>query len=119
MMVPFSQAFYALFASGGRRKEGEMPGSYYPFWHSPQSVFDPEYTKYDGVGLRPTREKPEEDYKFVADETLFDNPPGGKWFIGKGTDKSKISLICGDSHTFVHFKVVAYDLADRGDALPY
>ena len=119
MMVQFSQAFSALFASGGRHKEGEIPGSYYPFWHSPQSVFDPEYTKYDGVGFRPTLERPEEDYKFIADETLFDNPPGGKWLIGKGTEKNEISLTCGDSHTFVQFKVEAYDLADRGDALPY
>ena len=54
MMVPFSQAFMALFASGGRHKEGEAPGSYYPFWHSPQSLYDPVYRKYDGVGFRPT-----------------------------------------------------------------
>jgi uncharacterized repeat protein (TIGR04076 family) len=119
MMAPISQAFAALFASGGRHKEGEAPGSYYPFWHSPQSLFDPEYTKYDGVGFRPTLERPEENYKFVADETLFDNPPGGKWIIGKGTQKKEISLTCGDSHTFAQFKVEAYDLADRGDALPY
>ena len=119
MMVPISQAFMALFASGGRHKEGEIPGSYYPFWHSPQSLYDPAYTKYDGVGFRPTLERPEEDYKFVADETLFDNPPGGKYIIGKGTEKNDIELQCGDSHTFVQFKVEAFDLADRGDALPY
>ncbi len=119
MLAPISQSFAALFASGGRHKEGESPGSYYPFWHSPQSVFDPAYTRYDGVGFRPTLERPEESYKFVADETLFDNPPGGRWIIGKGKEKSEISLTCGDSHTFVQFKVEAYDLADRGDALPY
>ena len=119
MMASLARAFADLFASGGRHKEGEIPGSYYPFWHSPQSVFDPAYTKYDGVGFRPTLERPEEGYKFVADETLFDSPPGGKWIIGKGTEKSEISLTCGDSHTFVQFKVVAFDMADRGDALPY
>jgi uncharacterized repeat protein (TIGR04076 family) len=119
MLPQLSQAFQSLFASGGRHKEGEIPGSYYPFWHSPQSVYDPAYKKYDGVGFRPTLERPEEGYKFVADETLFDNPPGGKWIIGKGTEKSDISLTCGDSHTFVHFKVTAYDLADHGDSLPY
>ena len=119
MMIPISQAFQALFASGGRHKEGEIPGSYYPFWHSPQSVYDPDCKKYDGVGFRPTLERPEEDYKFVADETLFDNPPGGKYIIGKGKEKRDISLQCGDSHTFVQFKVEAYDLADRGDAQPY
>ncbi|OGO31613.1 MAG: hypothetical protein A2Z29_03025 [Chloroflexi bacterium RBG_16_56_11] len=119
MMSAFSQAFQALFASGGRHKEGEVAGSYYPFWHSPQSVFDPAYTKYDGVGFRPTLERPEEGYKFIADETLFDNPPGGKFIIGKGKEKRELSLVCGDNHTRVQFKVEAFDLADRGDALPY
>jgi len=119
MMVPFARAFADLFASGGRHQEGEIPGSYYPFWHSPQSVYDAAYTKYDGVGFRPTLERPEEGYKFIADETLFDSPPGGKWIIGKGTEKSEISLTCGDNHTLVQFKVEAFDLADRGDALPY
>lgn len=119
MIIPFSQAFMALFASGGRHKEGEAPGSYYPFWHSPQSLYDPEKKKYDGVGFRPTLERPEEGYKFVADETLFDNPPNGKYIIGKGKEKRTVSLQCGDSHTFAQFKVEAFDLADRGDALPY
>jgi len=119
MLPQLSQAFAALFASGGRHKEGEIPGSYYPFWHSPQSVYDPDYKKYDGVGFRPTLERPEEGYKFVADETLFDNPPGGKFIIGKGTEKQIISLQCGDSHTFVQFNIEAIDMADRGDALPY
>jgi len=119
MLPQLSQAFMAFFASGGRHKEGEIPGSYYPFWHSPQSVYDPAYKKYDGVGFRPTLERPEEGYKFVADETLFDNPPGGKFIIGKGTEKESIALQCGDRHTLVQFRVEAFDMADRGDALPY
>jgi len=119
MLPQLSQAFQALFASGGRHKEGEIPGSYYPFWHSPQSVYEPAYKKYDGVGFRPTLERPEEGYKFVADETLFDNPPGGKYIIGKGKEKQSVSVQCGDSHTFVQFKVEAFDLADKGDSLPY
>ena len=119
MLAPFGQAFTALFASGGRHKEGESAGSYYPFWHSPLSVFDPAYTKYDGVGFRPTLERPEEGYKFVADETLFDVPPGGKYIIGRGTEKKSLTLTCGDSHPRVQFRVEAFDLADRGDALPY
>jgi len=119
MLPPISQAFMALFASGGRHKEGEAPGSYYPFWHSPLSLYDPAYKKYDGVGFKPTLERPDEGYKYIADETLFDEPPGGKYIIGKGTEKRTISLQCGDSHTFAQFKVEAIDLADRGDALPY
>ena len=119
MMTGFAQAFRALLASGGRHKEGEIPASYFPFWHSPLSVYDPAYKKYDGVGFRPTLERPEENYKFVADETLFDNPPGGKYIIGKGTSKQDVTLICSDNHTLVRFKVEAFDLADKGDSLPY
>jgi uncharacterized repeat protein (TIGR04076 family) len=119
MLPSFGRAFNELLASGGRHKEGEPAGAYFPFWHSPYSVFDPEYTKYDGVGFRPTLERPDEDYKFVADETLFDNPPGGKYIIGKGTEKKKITLVCGDQHTLARFEVEAFDLADKGDSLPY
>jgi uncharacterized repeat protein (TIGR04076 family) len=119
MMPQFGKAFRDLFASGGRHKEGENPASYYPFFHSPQSVYDPAYKKYDGVGFRPTLERPEEGYKFIADETLFDTPPGGKFIIGKGKEKRDFTLVCGDNHTLVQFKLEAFDLADRGDALPY
>ena len=119
-MAPvFGRAFNDLLASGGRHKEGEAPGSYFPFWHSPLSVYDLAYKKYDGVGFRPTPERPEEGYKFVADETLFDTPPGGKYIIGKGTAKRELSLVCGDKHTLARFKVEAFDLADKGDSLPY
>ena len=119
MMPSLGRAFNDLLASGGRHKEGETPGSYFPFWHSPLSVYDPAYKKYDGVGFRPTLERPEEGYKFIADETLFDKPPGGKYIIGQGTEKRELSLVCGDKHTLVRFKVEAFDLADRGDSLPY
>ena len=119
-MAPvFGRAFNDLLASGGRHKEGEAPGSYFPFWHSPLSVYDPTYKKYDGVGFRPTPARPDEDYEFVADETLFDNPPGGKYISGKGTNKRELSLVCGDKHTLTRFKVEAFDLADKGDSLPY
>jgi uncharacterized repeat protein (TIGR04076 family) len=119
MLGPIGQAFTALFASGGRHKEGEAAGSYYPFWHSPLSLYDPGYKKYDGVGFRPTLERPDEDYRFVADETLFDEPPGGKFAIGRGTEKRAIMLTCGDNHTLTQFKVEAIDLAEYGDARPY
>jgi uncharacterized repeat protein (TIGR04076 family) len=119
MITGFAQAIRALQASGGRHQEGEAPGAYYPFWHSPLSVYDPDYKKYDGIGFRPTPERPEENYKFVADETLFDNPPGGRYFIGKGTTRRDVELTCNDNHTLVHFKAEAIDLADRGDSLPY
>ena len=119
MITGFAQAFRALQASGGRHKEEEIPAAYYPFWHSPLSLYDPSYKKYDGIGFRPTLERQEENYKFVADETLFDIPPGGKYIIGKGTSKQSVTLQCTDSHTLVQFKAEAFDLAEKGDSLPY
>jgi uncharacterized repeat protein (TIGR04076 family) len=119
IMPNLARAFNELFASGGRHKEGEAAGSYFPFWHSPLSVYDPAYKKYDGVGFRPTPERPDEDYTYVPDETLFDNPPQGRYFIGSGTDKRTVTVTCGDQHTLAQLKVEAYDLADRGDSLPY
>ncbi len=114
-----SQTFKDLQSSGGRHREGEAPGSYYPFWHSPLSVYDPTYKKYDGIGFKPTLERPEEGYKFIPDETLFDTPPGGKYNIGKGTRKREFELVCPDNHTLVRFKIEAFDLSDKGDGLPY
>lgn len=113
------QAFNDLQASGGRHQESENPKSYYPFWHSPYSAVDPSRKKYDGVGFRATTERPEMGYKFVADKTLWGKPPDGKYIIGKGTAKRDLYVVCEDSHTNVRFKVEAYDLADRGDSLPY
>jgi hypothetical protein len=106
-------------ASGGRHKEGEFAGSYFPFWHAPLSVYDPAYKKYDGVGFRPTFERPEIGYKFVADKSLYNPPPGGKYIIGKGKEKRTLPVVCEDQKTQVTFKVEAFDLADKGDSLPY
>jgi hypothetical protein len=119
-MAPvFGRLFNDLLASGGRHQEGEDPKSYFPFWHSPLSVVDPAYKKFDGVGFRPTLARPEEGYEFIADETLFDTPPGGKYIIGQGRAKREFSIVCGDRHTLARFKVEAFDLADKGDSLPY
>jgi uncharacterized repeat protein (TIGR04076 family) len=119
VLPALAQAFKDLQSSGGRHKEGEIPGSYYPFWYSPLSNYDPAYKKYDGVGFRPTLERPEEDYKFIPDETLYDIPPGGVCNTGKGTEKMAIEFICPDAKTYVRFKVEAIDLSDKGDGLPY
>ena len=119
MLPGLGQAFKALVASGGRHREGENPSSYFPFWHSPLSVYDPAYKKYDGVGFRPTLERPEEGYRFVADGPLFDTPPGGEFIIGKGMGKRDISLVCEDKHTLARFRVEAFDLADKGYSPPY
>ncbi len=117
---PFAEKV-SIYTSGGRHREGEMPGAYIPFMHSPFSVYDPEYKKYDGVGFRPTLERPEQNYKFIPDVTKFDELPGGVELLGgpgSGVRKKEI-LVCGDRHTLMRMEFEAIDLVDYGDGLPY
>jgi len=118
---PFAEKVSILYSSGGRHREGEMPGAYLPFLHSPFSVYDPEYKKYDGVGFRPTLERPEQNYKFIPDVTKFDELPGRAELLGgpgSGIRKKEI-LVCGDRHTLMRMELEAIDLVDYGDGLPY
>ncbi|UCD08867.1 MAG: TIGR04076 family protein [Dehalococcoidales bacterium] len=120
ILRPFSEKVSILYTSGGRHREGEVPGQYLPFFHSPYSVYDPEYKKYDGVGFRPTLERPEQNYKYIPDVTLFDEPPGGELLGGPGTgERKKEILVCGDKHTLMRMEFEAFDLVDYGDGLPY
>lgn len=121
ILRPFAEKVSMLYSSGGRHREGEMPGAYLPFFHSPFSVYDPEYKKYDGVGFRPTLERPEQNYKFIPDVTLFDElREGAKLLGGPGTGKREVlTLVCGDRHTLMRMELQAIDLVDYGDGLPY
>jgi uncharacterized repeat protein (TIGR04076 family) len=121
IMRPFAEKVSILYTSGGRHKEGEMPGQYIPFMHSPYSVYDPAYKKYDGVGFRVTLERPEQNYKFIPDVSKFDELPGGAELLGgPGTGKMKKEiLVCGDRHTLMRMELEAFDLVDYGDGLPY
>ena len=120
ILRPFSEKVSILYTSGGRHQEGETPGQYLPFFHSPYSIYDPEYKKYDGVGFRPTLERPEQNYKYIPDVTLFDIPPGGELLGGPGTGELKKEiLVCGDKHTLMRMEFEAFDLVDYGDGLPY
>ncbi len=120
ILRPFAEKVSILYTSGGRHKEGETPGSYIPFFHSPFSVYDPAYKKFDGVGFRPTLERPEQNYKFIPDVTLFDDIHGMKLLGGPGTGiLKKEVLVCGDSHTHMRMELEAFDLVDFGDGLPY
>src|SRR5512143_380076 len=87
IMRPLTEKMSALYSSGGRHREGEMPGQYLPFWHSPISVLAPENKKYDGVGFKPLLEIPEDNYKYVPDVTLFDRPGKVTLKGGPGTGK--------------------------------
>lgn len=120
IMRPFAEKVSIVYNSGGRHKDGEIPNSYTPFLHSPYSVYDPAYKKYDGVGFRPTLERPEQNYKFIPDVTLFDIIPGLNLVGGPGTGiRKKEVLVCGDSHTRMRMELEAFDLVDFGDGLPY
>jgi uncharacterized repeat protein (TIGR04076 family) len=120
IMRPFAEKVSILYNSGGRHREGEVPNSYTPFLHSPFSVYDPAYKKYDGVGFRPTLERPEQHYKFIPDVTKFDDIPGLVLLGGPGTGiRKKEILVCGDAHTHMRMEFEAFDLVDYGDGLPY
>jgi uncharacterized repeat protein (TIGR04076 family) len=119
IMRPFAEKVSALYTSAGRERSGETPGAYIPFFHSPYSVYDPAYKKFDGVGFRPTLERPEQNYKFIPDVTLFD-VVSVKLLGGPGTGiLKKETLICGDSHTRMRMELQAFDLVEFGDGLPY
>lgn len=119
-MAPhLGRIFNDLQASGGRHREGENPIGYYPFWHAALSVADPSGKISDGIGFRSTLERPEDNYKFIPDKTLYSTPPGGKYYIGKGTARREFSIVCDDAQVRVRFKVEAFDLSDKGDAVPY
>jgi len=120
ILRPFSEKVSILYTSGGRHREEETPGQYLPFFHSPYSVYDPEYKKYDGIGFRPTLERPEQNYKYIPDVTLFDEPPAGELLGGPGSgERKKEILVCGDKHTLMRMEFEAFDLVDYGDGLPY
>ena len=117
ILRPFADKVSILYNTGGRHREGEAPFAYTPFMHSPCSVYDPDYKKYDGIGFRPTLERPEQNYKFIADVTTFDElPEGMKLLGGPGTGKrQKEILVCGDKHTLMRMELEAFDLVDFGD----
>ncbi|MEO0250169.1 MAG: hypothetical protein ABIN58_11725 [candidate division WOR-3 bacterium] len=121
ILRPFAEKVSILYSSGGRHREGEKPGSYLPFFHSPFSVYDPSYKIYDGIGFRPTLERPEQGYKFIPDVTKYDEPPGGSPLLGgPGSGiRRKETLVCGDRHTLMRMELEAIDLVDHGDGLPY
>ncbi|MGI6072661.1 MAG: hypothetical protein ACOX75_06625 [Lachnospiraceae bacterium] len=94
-----------------------IPAHYSQFWFSVNSVFDPDYKKYDGNGWRPINEmydEPEYHVRCLQDPNAF------QWPI---PDENKvltdITIMCPDSRTGAIFKIEAFDLATAGQCLPY
>ena len=93
------------------------PFSYFPFFYSPPNVKEASAKKYDGVGFKIVKENVVEPKYHMAN---FKSPNAFKW---PPHDKRDIArdLVgrCDDLRTAATFKFEAFDLADRGDAIPY
>ncbi len=103
-----------LFSAGPRYVN---PFSYFPFFYSPPNVRDTDPKKLDGVGFRIMRENIVEPKYHMAN---FRSPNAFKWPPHNKRDIAK-ELVgrCDDLRTAATFKFEAFDLADRGDAIPY
>lgn len=97
-----------LFAAGPRYKEISY---YFPFWYASPSIKDPSRKKYDGIGFKPVL-KSQEPYPGI--------PPGAfQWPPSTERLFEKVTLVCPDTRTAVLFRLEAFELADRGDAMTY
>ncbi len=104
----------AVFAAGPRYVE---PIYYYPFWYAPVSTADPTMKKYDGMGFRnvlKTIVPPPYDMANLTPPNAFVWPPHGERTVAKD-----VTVICPDTRTSMLMKLEAFDLADKGHALPY
>lgn len=91
-------------------RSGNAHFSHITFRYSGLSARDPSMKKYDGIGFRPLKKPPEGSLPQHI-QALPDKPPTelqGGW-----------GFVCGDSRTSAFFIGEPYDLADKGDSLPY
>jgi uncharacterized repeat protein (TIGR04076 family) len=103
-----------LFAAGSRYVN---PFYYYPFFYAPLSKKAPEQKKYDGLGFEIVKETIVEPRYHMAN---FKPPNAFKWPVHDKRDINiDIVARCDDLRTAATFKFEAFDLADRGDAIPY
>jgi uncharacterized repeat protein (TIGR04076 family) len=93
------------------------PFSYFPFFYSPLSTRDPGQKKYDGLGFKIVKKKIIEPKYHMAN---FKSPNAFKWPVHDKRDIAK-DLVgrCDDLRTAATFKFEAFDLCDKGDAVPY
>jgi len=93
------------------------PFSYFPFFYSPMSTKEAGQKKYDGVGFGMVKGEIIEPKYHMAN---FKSPNAFKW---PAHDKREIGkdLVgrCDDLRTAATFKFEAFDLCDKGDAIPY
>ena len=103
-----------LYAAGPRYIN---PASYYPFFYAPLSVKDPVSKKYDGLGFRIVKKNVVEPPYHMAN---LKSPNAFKWPTHDKRDiNQEIMVRCDDLRTAATFKFEAFDLCDKGDAVPY
>ena len=93
------------------------PASYLPFFYAPLSSRDPDQKKYDGLGFKIVKENIIEPKYHMAN---FKSPNAFKWPVHDKRDIG-IDIVgrCDDLRTAATFKFEAFDLCDKGDAIPY
>jgi uncharacterized repeat protein (TIGR04076 family) len=104
----------AIFAAGPRYFE---PIYYSPFWYAPLGSVDPNMKKYDGLGFKnvlETIKEPPYCMTHLVPPNSFKWPPHKERTVAKD-----IIVICPDARTSTAFKLEAFDLADKGYALPF
>jgi uncharacterized repeat protein (TIGR04076 family) len=104
----------ALYQAGPRYVE---PAHYYPFWYAPPSVDDESKKVYDGLGYRPmltTHVEPQYHMANLAPPGAFRWPPQAP-----GTVMKEVGIACPDPRTIAVFALEAFDLADKGYAVPF
>ena len=92
-------------------------GYYFPFWYAPVSRKDPSLKKYDGLGFRNVLEtivEPPHHMARLTPKEAFNWPPQKERIVGRN-----IGAIWGDTRTSMAMKIEAFDLSDKGDAVPY
>jgi uncharacterized repeat protein (TIGR04076 family) len=92
-------------------------GYYFPFWYAPVSVKDPSLKKYDGRGFRnvlKTIVEPEYHMRNLEPLDAFKWPPHEERTVAQA-----VMAVCGDKRTAMTMKIEAFDLSDKGDAVPY
>ena len=103
-----------LYAAGPRYVN---PMFYFPFFYAPLSVRDPDSKKGDGLGFKILKKNIVEPKYHMAN---FKSPDAFKWPVHDKRDINKdIVGRCDDLRTAATFKFEAFDLCDKGDAVPY
>ncbi|MGD0657179.1 MAG: hypothetical protein ABSD38_03865 [Syntrophorhabdales bacterium] len=104
----------ALYQAGPRYVE---PPSHYPFWYAPPSVRDPLKKVYDALGYKPVLNTLIESKYHMANLAplnAFKWPPHSERTVMK-----EVSVVCPDLRTAALFVLEAFDLSDKGFAIPF